>query len=62
MVYDGHQPEKYKQNVDVYPLEKLLRLPVERGSGHSNESLPITAVAYARGPQILFGVTLKKLF
>jgi len=27
------QPEKYKQNVDVFPLEKLLRTPMERGLG-----------------------------
>jgi len=25
------QPEKYKQNVDVAPLEKFMSTPVERG-------------------------------
>jgi len=27
------QPEKYKQNVDVAPLEKFLPTPMERGLG-----------------------------
>jgi len=27
------QPEKYKQNIDVSPLEKFLRMPMERGLG-----------------------------
>jgi len=27
------QPEKDKQNVDVAPLEKFLRMPIERGLG-----------------------------
>jgi len=27
------KPEKYKQNIDVSPLERFLRMPVERGLG-----------------------------
>jgi len=27
------QPEKDKQNIDVSPLEKFLRMPMERGLG-----------------------------
>ena len=37
-----HQPEKYKQNVDVALLEKLLRMPIERRD--SSESMPVTAI------------------
>jgi len=32
-VLHRQQPEKYKQNVDVSPLEKLLRMPIERELG-----------------------------
>jgi len=28
-----HQPEKYKQNIDVAPMDKFLRTPIERGLG-----------------------------
>jgi len=39
------QPEKYKQNVDVSPPRKIIADAHRKGAwGHSNESLPITAV------------------
>jgi len=39
------QPEKYKQNVDVSPSGKITADAHRKGAwGHSNESLPITAV------------------
>jgi len=42
------QPEKYKQNFDVVPHEKISADAHGKGTwGHSNESLPITAVRYS---------------
>jgi len=39
------QPEKYKQNVDVAPPGKITADAHRKGAwGHSNESLPITAM------------------
>jgi len=30
-----YQPEKYKQNIDVAPLEKLLWMPIDRVLGQA---------------------------